>query len=337
MNNVKNNLRKDFTITPNELINDDSLTPQARFLFTYMASKPDDWKFVQEPMAKNFNWSLPTLRKYLKELLAAGWISRERSRDEGKFDSFDYTLHSSPSAHVDQDHQVQKKPTWEKPNMGKFSTTKKYSLQKRNNSLSSANDFSSCSDRVTASLSLIETEIRKNSEVLGEQLSKQDRDYVLNEIPKWLKYHAKREGFFDDPIGNLQYGPYSLERWVNGDRNKGKETREKTKNADYIAYLERAKMETPGTRSGKVIPLNEKEYTIFKKFIETNETYAFLVEKFMSEVLSQINTPDDDSKILLGRIYNARAPFMRLPTIPQMEEMLSDAASKNSVSLEENS
>lgn len=31
MNNVRNNIRKDFTVTPNALINDDELTPQARF------------------------------------------------------------------------------------------------------------------------------------------------------------------------------------------------------------------------------------------------------------------------------------------------------------------
>lgn len=139
MNNVRNNIRKDFTVTPNALINDDDLTPQARFLFVYMASKPDDWKFVQEPMAKNLGWSLPTLRKYLEELIASGWMSRERQRIDGKFDTFDYTLNPSPSAknlHLDQ---VQKIPTWQNTNMVNFSTTNKDIEQKKtitNNSIS---------------------------------------------------------------------------------------------------------------------------------------------------------------------------------------------------------
>lgn len=125
MNNIRNNIRKGFTVTPNDLINDDTLTPQARFLFVYMASKPDDWKFIQEPMAKGLGWSLPTLRKYLEELIDAGWISRERQRVDGKFDSFDYTLNPSPSAknlHLDQ---VQKIPTWQNTNLVNFSTTNK--------------------------------------------------------------------------------------------------------------------------------------------------------------------------------------------------------------------
>lgn len=127
MNNVRNNIRKGFTVAPNALINDDSLTPQARFLFVYMASKPDDWKFVQEPMAKSLGWSLPTLRKYIDELIESGWMARERQRVEGKFDSFDYTLNPSPSPSAKNLHldQVQKIPTWQNTNMVNFSTTNK--------------------------------------------------------------------------------------------------------------------------------------------------------------------------------------------------------------------
>ena len=96
MNKVKNKVRKDFTVIPNALINDNTLTDRARFLFCYMASKPDNWDFYQVPLAKQLGYSIDTLRKYLKELMESGWVSREERREEGKFDSFDYTLHPSP-------------------------------------------------------------------------------------------------------------------------------------------------------------------------------------------------------------------------------------------------
>lgn len=96
MNKVKNSIRKGFTTIPNELINDDSLTDRARFLFCYMASKPDDWKFYQDPLSDALGYSVDTLRKYIDELLKSGWVTRQLIRKEGRFDSFEYDLLPSP-------------------------------------------------------------------------------------------------------------------------------------------------------------------------------------------------------------------------------------------------
>jgi len=97
MNNVRNNVRKGFTVIPNALVNDNEMTPQARFLFVYMASKPDDWRFYQSVLAADMGWSLDTLRKYQGELMERGWMSREQNRKASeKFDGFDYTLHPEP-------------------------------------------------------------------------------------------------------------------------------------------------------------------------------------------------------------------------------------------------
>ena len=52
MNLVRNNIKRDFAQVPNTLINDNSLSDRARFLFCYMAAKPDGSKFYQDKMAK---------------------------------------------------------------------------------------------------------------------------------------------------------------------------------------------------------------------------------------------------------------------------------------------
>jgi len=96
MNKVKNTIRKAFTIIPNELINDNRMSDRARFLFCYMASKPDDWEFYHEPLAEALGYSVDTLRKYLKELMVFHWVSRSERRIDGKFNSYDYDLHPSP-------------------------------------------------------------------------------------------------------------------------------------------------------------------------------------------------------------------------------------------------
>lgn len=96
MNLVRNNIKRDFSQVPNTLINDNSLSDRARFLFCYMAAKPDEWKFYQEKMAKDLKMSVETLRKYLAELIDSGWVSRTLVREGGKFDSYEYDLNPEP-------------------------------------------------------------------------------------------------------------------------------------------------------------------------------------------------------------------------------------------------
>ncbi|WP_405606223.1 hypothetical protein [Polaribacter sp. Asnod1-A03] len=97
MNNVKNNIRKNFTIAPNELINDNNITDRARFLFIYMSSKPHGWVYYNRQLSNALNYSIDTLRKYLKELIVSGWIIKEKQkRISGKFTSNTYVLNSEP-------------------------------------------------------------------------------------------------------------------------------------------------------------------------------------------------------------------------------------------------
>lgn len=98
MNKVKNRIKRGFTVVPNELINDLSISAVARFLFVYMASKPDDWDFHNNELMKATGIKDPrTFRRHMSELITPGWISRERTRAEGaQFSSYDYTLHEKP-------------------------------------------------------------------------------------------------------------------------------------------------------------------------------------------------------------------------------------------------
>lgn len=61
-----------------------------------MVSKPDDWEFFLEPMAKEIGYSVDTLRKYIKELVDSGWILKgEQENEKGVFGAVSYTLRAS--------------------------------------------------------------------------------------------------------------------------------------------------------------------------------------------------------------------------------------------------
>jgi hypothetical protein len=116
MNKLNNKIKDNFTIIPNDIIRNKSLSDRARFIFCYMASMPDDWKFYQGVMAKELGYTKDTLRKYIEELLETGYLDREQRREVGKFDSYDYTLNFSPCTKKADTVKVRdgKKPTREK-------------------------------------------------------------------------------------------------------------------------------------------------------------------------------------------------------------------------------
>lgn len=216
MNNVKNNIKKGFTIIPNGLILDSSLSDRARFVFCYMASKPDDWSFYQKPMAKELGYSVDTLRKYIDELLGSGWLSREVQRGEkGKFDTYDYTMNTVPNFTVSEKTRHGKNPTRKKPDTEKVGTTNKdYKLKNTltntdTNKAFSENEFSGANFE---SIEIVETEYYPLNE-------KQNSPPVLRATPP--------------PAGqpNQVYGLY--EKWAAFIESKGVKVA-RTKSGNYL-------------------------------------------------------------------------------------------------------
>lgn len=92
MGNFKNELQN-FTSIPRDLVFDKNLSDRARFVFVFMACKPEDWDFFLEPMAKEIGYSVDTLRKYINELVASGWLVKgEQQKQNGMFGAVQYTL-----------------------------------------------------------------------------------------------------------------------------------------------------------------------------------------------------------------------------------------------------
>tara|TARA_R110001583_G_scaffold96627_4_gene241015 strand:- start:381 stop:860 length:480 start_codon:yes stop_codon:yes gene_type:complete len=125
MNTIKNSISKNFTIIPNELINTDSLSDRSRFLFVFLACKPDDWKFYNKNLAESMGYSIESLRKYMNDLVHSGWVVKStQPRVNGKFGTINYTLNA---------HPLQISPYGEKPDTVKNRHDKSPTHTKTNN------------------------------------------------------------------------------------------------------------------------------------------------------------------------------------------------------------
>lgn len=102
MGNFKNELHN-FQNVPRDLVFDSSLSDRARFVYLFMACKPEGWDFFLEPMAKDIGYSTETLRKYINELVASGWLLKGAQQNEnGKFGAVEYILVASKTSDTEK-------------------------------------------------------------------------------------------------------------------------------------------------------------------------------------------------------------------------------------------
>lgn len=122
-----NNELNNYQNIPRSLIFDNALSDRARFVFCFMASKPDGWEFFLEPMAKEIGYSVETLRKYISELVDSGWLEKgEQKKEKGMFGATEYTLKAAKSPSIE-------KPCTEITVSGKFRVGKNPTLNKIDN------------------------------------------------------------------------------------------------------------------------------------------------------------------------------------------------------------
>ena len=81
-----------FTQIPNVIIYDEKLSAQAKGVACYLFSRPDGWHFNYIEIASHFKNSEDTIRKFLLELEDAGYLTREKIREGGKFARVEYRL-----------------------------------------------------------------------------------------------------------------------------------------------------------------------------------------------------------------------------------------------------
>ena len=121
MGNFVNKL-SNYQVIPRELIFDNTLSDRARFVYCYMASKPNGWDFYMNPMAKEIGYSVETLRKYINELVENGWLVKGEQKNEGLFGAVTYTLNDSKTQNKKEASDGTKNSDTEKIRHGEIPT-----------------------------------------------------------------------------------------------------------------------------------------------------------------------------------------------------------------------
>ena len=114
---IRKKQKERFSIVDNKVIEDERLSFKARGLLIYMLSKPDNWKFHTEELAKHSSQEgLSAVRTALKEIEKCGYLRRKRERSpKGTFTSQDWLLTDNPSVAPQAENPHVDKPHVEKP------------------------------------------------------------------------------------------------------------------------------------------------------------------------------------------------------------------------------
>ncbi|HFJ2313245.1 TPA: helix-turn-helix domain-containing protein [Campylobacter coli] len=110
--------QKNFSIYDNNILQDCSLSLEARGLYCFMASLPDDWDFSYERLAKANNCGYDRIKRIMDELMESGLIAREFYNNEKgnrKSNYFIYDYSSIPS----NENPLVENPTKENPSKEK--------------------------------------------------------------------------------------------------------------------------------------------------------------------------------------------------------------------------
>ena len=118
---IRQKRKERFSIVDNKVIEDERLSFKARGLLIYMLSKPDDWKFYTEELAKRSNKDgISAIKTALNEIEDAGYLTRKQGhKKNGQFTSQDWILTDTSTNSPQAEKPQAEKPLADKAPAGK--------------------------------------------------------------------------------------------------------------------------------------------------------------------------------------------------------------------------
>lgn len=171
---LRNKIAENFVQIPSELISS-PLSHGAVRVYCYLATKPDGWKVYNTDIKKQCRISDGhTIAKYLKQLVEAGWLERERAVNEkNQFDgTYDYELRLSPNR--------ENSPIGEKPVLGK--TPKHNNIKLPTNIKKESNNNTDYADAIVYLNAKAGTNYRPINGNLAKVKARLDEGYTLEDV-----------------------------------------------------------------------------------------------------------------------------------------------------------
>jgi hypothetical protein len=97
---VRREHRAHFTVVPNAVFADDRLSVEAKGVLGYLLSRPHKWRVRLEHVGRTLKVGRRKLQRIFRELIAAGYVSREHQRFAAghRFGDLDYVVRDVPLA-----------------------------------------------------------------------------------------------------------------------------------------------------------------------------------------------------------------------------------------------
>lgn len=94
---VRTKKNRDYSTIDNTFLRDDSLSMQAKGIFAYILSLPENWVIYQSELVNHFSNGRDAVGKAVKELEEHGYIIKTKKQDsKGRFTGIDYTVVEKP-------------------------------------------------------------------------------------------------------------------------------------------------------------------------------------------------------------------------------------------------
>ena len=87
-----------FTIVPNQIMDDPTISFRAKGIYAYLRSKPDDWEFRVPNIVRAGKEGRDAIQNALGELECAGYLERVANRkDDGKYNGWIWYVYETPT------------------------------------------------------------------------------------------------------------------------------------------------------------------------------------------------------------------------------------------------
>jgi len=92
----KSTLKENYSVIPNNMLNDEGLDADCLAVMVYLLSKPNNWIVKPTNIQNRFKYGRDKTYRVINQLVKRQYIVREEHRTDGKYTSFSYYVYDSP-------------------------------------------------------------------------------------------------------------------------------------------------------------------------------------------------------------------------------------------------
>ena len=177
---------KGYTVMSNHHLRNHALSLKAKGLLSQMLSLPEDWDYTLQGLAQINKESIDAIREAVRELERAGYIKRNRERDErGCLRGTVYTIYEQPHTEPTPEEPAQalpasENPTLEKPMLDKPTLENPMQLITKGRNKEKQNTDQSITDSIPFPSGFPETPVQKRTE--AKESFERYRNLILENI-----------------------------------------------------------------------------------------------------------------------------------------------------------